>query len=425
MKAPWKKMTIDGERLRENFEELAEIGATIGGGVTRLALSNEDLEARAWFANRIEEAGLLVHDDEVGNLSGVLLAKRPDARTLLLGSHLDTVRNGGKYDGAIGVLAALEVLRTVNDAGVELPFHLEAIDFTDEEGTWQSFFGSLGLVGDLTDAAMNGASHDNSGFRAALFRAGIRPSEVYRARRSPETLLGYLELHIEQSERLERAGKQIGIVSGIVGRSAHNFIFYGEAAHAATTMPEKRRDALQGAAIFITEMHKMVHDEYPDGIVNCGNVHVEPGTFSIVPEEASLRVECRHPDSETLAEIESRLIRLAQDCAKLFRLSVNVKTVLRRPVAHMDADLRQIIEEVCRARKCSYMEVLGYAGHDAQILSRITPAAMIFLPSQDGISHNPREHTDWEDIVTGSNVLLHTVLRLAEIHKDATTNHHA
>ncbi|MCA9912334.1 MAG: hydantoinase/carbamoylase family amidase, partial [Anaerolineae bacterium] len=351
-------------------------------------LSNEDLEARAWFANRIEEAGFLVHDDEVGNLSGVLLCDNPGARTLLLGSHLDTVRNGGKYDGSVGVLVSLEILRTIRDAGIKLPFHLEPIDFTDEEGTWHSFFGSLGLVGDLTDASLNGATQDNSGFRAALFRAGIRPSEAYRARRSAENLLGYLELHIEQSERLERAGTQIGIVSSIVGRSAHHFIFYGEAAHAATTLLEKRRDALQGAAIFITEMHKMVQEEYPEGIVNCGNVHVEPGTFSIVPEQASLRVECRHPDEDVLAEIESRLIRLAQDCAKQYRLSVNVKTALRRPAARMDAGLRQMIEEACKTQHCSYAPILGYAGHDAQILSRITPAAMIFLPSHDGVSHN-------------------------------------
>ncbi len=425
MNASWHHLKINGDRLRENFDELAEIGGTVGGGVTRLALSNEDLEARAWFANRIEEAGLLLHDDEVGNLSGVLLANRPDARTLLLGSHLDTVRNGGKYDGAIGVLAALEVLRTIQEADIDLPFHLEAIDFTDEEGTWQSFFGSLGLVGDLTDESISGVSQDHGGFRAALYRAGIRPSEIYRARRLPESLLGYLELHIEQSERLERAGTQIGIVSGIVGRSAHNFIFYGEAAHAATTLLEKRRDALQGAAIFITEMHRMVHEDYPEGIVNCGNVHVQPGTFSIVPEEASLRIECRHPDSETLSEIESRLIRLAQECAKQFRLSVNVKTAFRRPVAHMDPALRQIISEVCQAQACSFNSILGYAGHDAQILSRITPSAMIFLPSRDGVSHNPREYTAWEDVLAGSNVLLHTVLRLIEMHRDWSTNHHA
>jgi len=315
-------------------------------------------------------------------------------------------------------------LRTIQDAGIELPFHLEAIDFTDEEGTWQSFFGSLGFVGDLTDATLNGATQDNSGFRAALFRAGIRPSEAYRARRSPESLIAYLELHIEQSERLERAGTDIGIVSSIVGRSAHHFSFYGEAAHAATTLQEKRRDALQGAAIFITEMHKMVQEEYPEGIVNCGNVHVQPGTFSIVPEQASLRIECRHPDEETLAEIESRLIRLAQDCAKLYRLSVNVKTAFRRPAARMNPDLRSLIAEVCEAQGCSYAPILGYAGHDAQILSRITPSAMIFLPSKDGISHNPREYTDWEDIVRGGNILLQTVLRLAEKHTDASSNHH-
>jgi len=411
-------LCINETRLREDFDTLAEIGATLSGGVSRLALSNEDLEARAWFANRIEEAGMIVRDDEVGNLSAVLLSKNPQARTFLMGSHLDTVPNGGKYDGSIGVLAAFECLRVVKEAGLQLPVHLEAIDFTDEEGAWQSFFGSMGLAGTLEEAHINDAEQDNGAFRVALFRAGIRPSEVRLARRNPRTLAGFLELHIEQGEQLEKARRQIGIVTGIVGRVTYNYHFYGEALHAATTVPEKRRDALQSAAIFITEMHRLIRDQYPDGVVNCGNVQVIPGTFNVIPAKVTLRVECRHPDAEILAEMEKQLIELAKDCAQQHRLTVDARPVLRRPVARMSSQMIEAIRESCDAQGRTSMPLISYAGHDAQILNGITPTAMIFVPSRDGISHNPREYTDWNCVVAGTNIMLQTLLRLILIRTD-------
>lgn len=407
------KLKINSQRLRSDFDELAEIGATVGGGVSRLALSNEDLEARAWFANRIEEAGMLVRDDDVGNLSGVLPSKQRGARSLLVGSHLDTVPNGGLYDGSIGVLAGLECLRRIKEEGIELPVHLEVINFTDEEGWWQSFFGSMGLTGTLEASHINDAQRDNAAFRAALFRAGIYPSEVYRAHRDPATIAGFIELHIEQSDRLEKANVDIGVVRGVVGRSVFTFTFFGEAAHAATAPMERRRDALQGAAIFITEAHRMVRDEYPQGVVNCGSIEVKPGTFNVVPAEASLSVEVRHSDHVQLNEMESRLIRLAHDCAIEYRLTVSTERSIHRPVALMGDGVQETVRQVCREEDISYLDMYSYAGHDAQILSHFTPSGMIFIPSINGISHNPKEYTPWDKVETGANVLLSTLLKLA------------
>ena len=408
------EITINANRLQDDFNQLSEIGATVGGGVSRLALSNEDLEGRSWFANRIEEAGLLVRDDDAGNLSGVLPATNPDAKTFLMGSHLDTVPNGGRYDGAVGVLAALECLRTIKETGLELPVHLEAINFTDEEGTWRSFFGSQGLTGTLPTSPLRDAEQDSAAFRVALFRAGIRPSEVYRACREPESIAGYLELHIEQSETLAMSEHQIGVVTKIVGRATYEFHFLGEATHAATTSRYKQRDALQGAARFITAMHEMARTDYPEGVVNCGNVIVQPGAYNVVPEKASLRVECRHHDETILHSMEERLIDLAQECAKDFLVLVAVHSVLRRPVAVMDRSMADVITEVCIQQGRTHMPIISYAGHDAQILSPFIPSAMIFIPSQGGISHSPKEYTEWEDIEAGANVMLQTLLRLIQ-----------
>jgi len=406
-------LKIDGKRLLKDFDELADIGATVGGGVTRLALSNDDLAARAWFADRIEEAGLWVKDDEVGNLSGVLSCGDPNAKTLMVGSHLDTVPNGGRYDGAIGVLAGLECLRTIHNSGIKLGCNLEVINFTDEEGTWKSLLGAYGLIGKLTADDINDSLQDNGAFRAALYRAGILPPEIQRAKRDPESLLGFLEMHIEQSNKLHSAGMDIGIVTRIVGRTTFNVTFYGEASHAGTTTAEERRDALQGAAAFIILVHNVINQEFEEGVVNCGHVSVRPDTFNVVPSQASLRVECRHPNTHKLKDMEARVIRLAQDCAKDYRLSVGADRVLHRPAEVMSEDFSREFERACDAEGVTHMPIISYAGHDAQIMNQVTPSAMIFLPSVDGISHNPKEFTEWHHVERGANVLLRTILQIA------------
>ena len=406
-------LKINADRLWDDFQAISDIGATVGGGISRLALSNEDIEARTWFADKIEESGLWLKDDEVGNISGLLFSSNIMAKTLMIGSHLDTVPNGGRYDGTIGVLAGLECLRTIQGAGINLPVHLEIINFTDEEGTWQSLFGSMGIAGSLQATHINDTEKDNSAFRAALFRAGILPGEYRKAQRDPTTIAGFVELHTEQGPYLAADQIPVGLVDRIVGRSTYTLTFYGEAAHAGTTSMESRRDALQGAATFITQIHQTIRTDFPDAMVNCGNIHVEPGAFNVVPAEASLRVEVRHPNDDVLMQMESRLVRLAQDCARNFSLTVNAQRILHRPVAIMHHDILSATKQACEIVDCRYREIVSYAGHDAQVLSNITRSGMIFIPSIDGVSHNPREFTQWEDIVLGTNVLLQTILHLA------------
>jgi hydantoinase/carbamoylase family amidase len=408
------RLRINGDRLRADFEELAEIGATVAGGVSRVALSNEDLEARAWFANRVEDDGFIVRDDDAGNLSGVMFCPNPNAPTVLLGSHLDSVPNGGRFDGSIGVLAGLEVLRVMKEAKLTLPVHMEVINFTDEEGCWQSLFGSRGLTGQLTTAHVSDLHTDNSTFRAALQRAGIHPEDVTKAGRKPSQLKAYLELHIEQGPQLERAECTIGAVTHIVGRSTLRVTFNGQAGHSGTTALDKRRDAVQGAALFILQAHQFVRDEYPDGIFNCGNVVVKPGLFNVIPEQAVLTVECRHIEEDILAEMEGAIEMLSQRCADEYQLSVGVVRTAHMSAAHMAELCLQAIEDASRLIGTSCKRLASYAGHDAQMLAHFTPSGMIFIPSLGGVSQNPREFSRWEDVVAGANVLLHAALKLAQ-----------
>ncbi len=406
-------LTINSDRLRSDFDELAEIGKTRGGGISRLALSTADIEARSWFADRIEEAGLFLRDDDVGNVSGVLFSGKKNARTLLVGSHLDSVPNGGRYDGAVGVLAGLEVLRVVKEAGLELPVHLEVIDFTDEEGTWQSLFGSMGLTGQLGAVHFSDSIDDRGPFRAALKRAGIHPNDYLKARRDPDSIAAYLELHIEQGRKLYDANIDIGVVTRIIGRTTYQLTFLGEAGHSGTTRPENRRDALKGASDFILQAFDLVESEFPEGTFNCGNVNVLPGAYNIIPRETRLLIECRHPDKTRLRDLEAAMIRLAQECASKHNLQLKTHHLVHMPAAEMDDSIIHTIQSVCDKLHYSHMPIISYAGHDAQMMSTIAPSGMIFIPVVEGISHNPKEYAEWEDIVKGANVLLHTVLAIA------------
>jgi N-carbamoyl-L-amino-acid hydrolase len=406
-------LKVNGERLRADFDELSQIGATPDGGVDRLALSAEDLRARSWFADRIEEAGLQVRDDDAANLSGVLRSSNPDAKTLMIGSHLDSVPNGGRYDGAIGVLAALECLRTIRETGISLPVHLEAINFTDDEGCWKSLFGVRAMTGHIQPKDLSELNGDTASFRAALTRAGIDPRRIFDARRDTSTLAGYLELHIEQGQRLERERVNIGVVTGIVGRKRYEITFFGQAGHSGTTDMYKRRDALRGAALFIVRAHDMIRERYGDGVFNCGDISVKPGIFNVIPSEACLTTEIRHADEKIMADMEMAMFSIARECSASYSLEVETKLITHMPAATMAAGVIQAIEESCEALHLSHRRMISYSGHSAQILSQSIPCGMIFIPSVAGISHHPREFSHWDDVVNGANVLLQTVLTVA------------
>jgi N-carbamoyl-L-amino-acid hydrolase len=406
-------LRINPDRFRADFEALAEIGSTGDGGVHRPALGEAHLAARAWFRRQIEAAGLVFRIDGAGNHSAALACGPAGAPTLLLGSHLDSVPYGGRFDGPLGVLAALEALRVVGEAGVSLPVHLEAIDFTDEEGTLVGELGSGALAGVLPTEALRSPRAGRAALEADLARAGLTEAGILGARRDPASLAGYLELHIEQGARLLEAGIDIGVVTGIVGIGSAWLTFTGRADHAGTTPMSERRDAAQGASAFTLAACEIV-DGFPDCTVNVGDVHLQPGAFNIVPARATLGLEYRAPDPAGMDRLEAALLARAGEEAERYGLGLEVERLSPAHPAAMSDAIQRACVAAAESLGLTHRPLVSFAGHDGQALAAVCPAGMIFVPSVGGASHSAREFTRWEDCVNGANVLLGAALRFAE-----------
>jgi len=407
-------LLIHPDRFKADFDALAQIGSTGDGGVNRPALSEAHLEVRRWLQARAVEAGLETHVDGAGNHSVILRSTNPDARTLLLGSHTDSVPNGGRFDGALGLLAALEVLRAVKDAGLRLPVHLEAIDFTDEEGTLVGLLGSSALAGTLSAEALRNPRGGRAALEEGMARAGLAEAGLLDARRDPQSLAGYLELHIEQGPRLIQSAVKIGVVTGIVGIQSYRLAYHGQANHAGTTPMETRVDASLGASAFILTARELVMREYPGCVVNVGQMSFKPGAFNIIPGAAEFALEFRSPEVKQFADLERALLSLAQFIARQYRLELTLEPAGACTPAPMSLTTRAAIAAAAESLGLSHIAIPSGAGHDAQSLAPLTDAGMIFVPSRDGVSHSPLEFTEWEDCVNGANVLLRAALKMAE-----------
>jgi len=406
-------LRVDSDRMRADFEALAEIGSTPDGGLDRTTFSEAHIAARAWFHARARDAGLETRVDSAANHSAVLPARDPDARTLLIGSHLDSVRRGGRYDGALGVLCALEAIRVIKDAGLDMPVTLEAIDFTDEEGTLIHTLGSRALAGRLSDDDLAAPRGGRKLLVSELARMGLTEDGLLAARRDPATLVGYLELHVEQGPILERAGVDIGIVTGITGASSFRVEFGGDARHAGTTPMGDRRDAAVGAAAFVLGVRETVIRDFPGCVATVGDIVTEPGAFNVVPGRARLRLECRSLVSTELGALSRALAERAHEDAAAFGLDIAVEHVGHSEPTPTDDGVRLSFATAAAALGLTTMELPSGAGHDAQPLAAVTPSGMVFVPSVGGISHDPSEHTAWQDCLNGANVLLGAAIQLA------------
>jgi N-carbamoyl-L-amino-acid hydrolase len=409
--------TVRASRLQSRIEALARFGALPGGGVTRPCWSPQHEEARAWLTGEMRAAGLETWVDSAGNVFGALgiHALGAAAPAVLTGSHIDTVPEGGILDGALGVLAGLEALQTIREAGADHRRPLVVAAWSDEEGRYRSLFGSGTFCGRLDLSRVETlAAVDGERLVDAMARAGFDARRVGEATAPAGAIAAYVELHIEQGPRLEEAGIPIGVVDSIVGVHRTRLVFVGQADHAGTTPMERRRDGFLAAAEYALKARDLVV-KHGGGksVTNVGVVSVHPGVTNIVPARGELVHEMRGPDGETLARLDRRCASLARRVARRRGVEVQIRPMAATSPATCSARVQAAIERACAMLGLRSTHLYSAAGHDAQNLAAITDAGMIFIPSKGGRSHRVDEMSDWDAIERGANVLLHTLLGLA------------
>jgi N-carbamoyl-L-amino-acid hydrolase len=395
---------IDGDRLLSDLRELATFGR-FKTGVDRVALSPPDLAARHWLMRRMEEIGLEPHMDEVANVYG---RDRHAQRTLLIGSHTDTVPQGGWLDGALGVIYALEIARAAKERGHSSPVGMDIVSFQDEEGTFLAFLGSRTFCTDLTAAEIDAARTGDLSLRSAL---GAVPAAKGTHRLDKARHLCYLEAHIEQGPRLELARRRIGIVSGIVGIRRFRIRTRGQADHAGTMPMRNRRDA--GAALL--RLAAEITGEFPhlgsaDTLWNIGSITFRPGAPNVVPNEAEMVIEFRDTDPAVLDVIERHVRKCVEHAQE--PCPAEIETMAWFPPTPLAPQLRAVLAAASNGHGEEPVSLPSGAGHDAMVVGRFIPAAMLFVPSIGGRSHDITEDTAEADIVLGCEVMADAVEKL-------------
>jgi allantoate deiminase len=406
---------IDGERLWRRISDLGEVGRQEGGGVTRLSFTDEERAAKDKVASYMEEARLSVYEDAAGNLFGRREGRNPDSPAILVGSHVDSVYNGGNFDGPLGVLAGIEVLQTMQEQGIETEHPIEVVSFSDEEGARFSFgmIGSRALADRLTTEDLT-TYEDGSGvsIAGAMRACGLDPEKISDAARSEGSIKAYVELHIEQGRVLENEDLPVGIVTGIAGPVWLRFTLTGETGHAGSTPMNLRRDALAAAA----EIMSVIEAEAArtgTTVGTVGQLDLEPGGINIIPGRVEFSVDLRDIDEGVRDRVEGRILEEAGEICRMRAVGLEVETLQRHAPVSCSEPVRAAVERACERLGIRPFALPSGAGHDGMQLTDLCPMGMIFVRSKNGVSHNPEEWSSQEDCTTGGNVLYHAVLDLA------------
>lgn len=404
-------LNIDGERLWNSLMEMAEIGATEKGGVCRLALTDLDKQGRELFIRWCEEAGCVVDHDAMGNIFARRPGRDPQAKPVMTGSHLDSQPTGGKFDGTYGVLAGLEVLRTLNDHAVVTEAPVEVVVWTNEEGSRfaPAMVGSGAFAGVFSlEEAQAKADQDGKTIGEELERIGFKGEGC-----GDRPVGAYFEAHIEQGPILEAEEKTIGVVTGAQGQRWYEITLTGQEAHAGPTPMPRRHDALVGAARVISAVNRIGHAFAPNACATVGMIENRPNSRNVIPGQVWLTVDFRHPVDETLAEMDAALRTAVEDAAREGGLEVEIEQIWSFDATPFDADCVAAVRKGAERGGYGHMDIVSGAGHDAVYLAKVAPTGMIFVPCADGISHNEIESAEPEDLEAGCNVLLHAILERA------------
>ena len=404
-------VAINSTRLNDNLAALGQIGNT-EEGMQRVAFSAFDVAGRDYVMELMRRAGMTVRIDAAGNIIGRVEGSGPSLPAIAMGSHTDTVPAGGQYDGALGVIAAIEVVQALADAGQTTRHPLEVMVFTNEEGTgfhrW--LLGSRAVAGLWEPEDFAAVADDGVTLTDTLPSIGGNISRIEAARRRPEEFACYFELHIEQGPTLHRGGFPIGVVTGITGRAVYHVDIVGEANHAGTTPMALRRDAMSAAAQIALAVRRIAGEMEVCRVGTVGSMDVHPNAGNVIPGRVQMGVEFRDERMESLAGAEVELRRTAEEVGHAEQVAITVTAQRNTPSVPISGNMQQLIANAADMAGLEQMSLPSGAGHDAQAIAAITPAAMVFVPSVGGISHAPAEYSTPEDCANGAQVLLNALL---------------
>ncbi len=407
---------INLDRVKNTLLELSHIGFNQEDkGIYRLGLSEADMRARYWLINVLEKEGFEPVMDGAGNVFGRL--GTPGSPSVTMGSHLDSVPAGGMFDGALGVVAALEVLRVCKEHGIETTYPLELVATSEEEGRFGGMFGAQAIAGQLTpDFVLN--AHDADGYKLAdaMQRVGLEPLDALTARRNPGSMRAFLELHVEQGPVLEASGNTIGVVDSISGVFKWIVRLIGKADHAGTSPMNLRSDAFSGLADFAHEISRIIDENGSDrSRLTVGKVELKPGNPHTIPGEAIFTLVGRDSDEEVMTELSMACRRALSAIARRHNLMFEYEQASWLGPMQCDPEIVSLFERHAKNLGMAFERMPSGAGHDTQFMTEITRAGMIFVPSVGGVSHAPDEWTHWHDVAAGTRLLLHAALEMAEL----------
>lgn len=404
------QIMINGDRLNDSIRQLAKVGRQPSGQICRLAFTPEDLQARYRVQQWMVEAGMTVRTDAAGNLIGTYAGKVVGAPALATGSHIDTVPSGGQFDGVLGVLAGIEVVRSLREQGQRLNHPLEVIVFTDEEST---MIGCQAMAGTVRlDAPDRYQPPVGNSIQTCLEKIGGNWYDLATARRSRSDLAAFIELHVEQGAVLEGTQNDIGVVQGVVGMRRKTILITGEANHAGTTPMELRQDALVAAAQVVLAVRDIARHQPSQPVATVGYLNVAPNAVNIVPGQVELSVDMRDLSKDCLDQMVEALHQAVEAIATDTHTTLTITPLLCVEPTLAADHIQSTIAASCQKLSLKHCQLPSRAGHDALELGRITDMGMIFVPSQSGVSHSEAEYTSPQQCAQGANVLLHTLLEL-------------
>ena len=402
---------VNGKRLLETLNLISRIGITSNGS-ERTAYSIKEIRAKETLVQLMKRAGLSISIDGVGNIFGKTQGTGP---ALMMGSHIDSVPGGGRFDGVAGVASALEVAQSVLEQAIPIAHPLEVCGFSAEESSRFGLgtMGSAIMTGELNAGHIMGLKdRHGTSLEQALARLGLTERDVNKSRRRPDDLLGYLELHVEQGPLLEVSGKKIGIVKAIAAPTRMRICFLGRADHSGTTPMDLRRDALVAASELVLAVEEICRRQVSQVVGTVGTLNVKPNAMNVVPGTVEMGVDLRSISSQQKREARQLVMNRATEIADRRQLEVEISILREEEPVVLDSEMVSLLEEVCISMNIPYMVMTSGAGHDAMNMSKITKVGMIFVPSYMGLSHNPDEWTDLNDVVLGANCLMQAALRL-------------